>query len=364
MDKKKIKVLLLSAPIGSGHRMAAEAIKEELSDYENVEVIHGNVFSFFPKFLGDTFLGVYLWILKVCPWLYQLTYSWGDKGSGSLWLRNLINRILLCLGSGYLKRVKPDIVLATHATPAGIMSLYKEKYPEIFLGVVVTDFTVHKWWICKNVDAYFVADEQLISKFPSDMTVNAFGIPIRKAFAMGKAEELRADFGWSQKEKVCLIMGGGDGLLPMDEIISSLYKYRLENLRIVCICGNNAKLKNLLAKKYNADSKIEIIGFTDNISDYMKASDMIITKAGGLTSSEVLASNLEFLIYKPLPGQEQNNAAFLEQYYGAHICSNTDVLADKILGFCNGNDDVTNKKIEYQGANATQRICAYIINNV
>lgn len=358
MDKKKLKVLLLSAPIGSGHRMAAEAIKEELETYPGVEVVHGNIFSFFPKILGDTFLAEYLWILKVCPWLYQMTYAWGDKESGSLWLKNLINRLLLFLGSNYLNKVKPDIVLATHATPAGIMSFYKEKHPEIFLGVVVTDFTVHKWWICKNVDAYFVADERLAKKFPKGSVIKAFGIPIRKAFAGEALKDYRADFNWSDQEKVCLIMGGGEGLLPMEEIISSLNNNRPENLHVVCICGNNQKLQKQLDAKFAQDDKVDIIGFTDEVPKYMKAADIIVTKAGGLTSSEVLASDLDFLIYKPLPGQELNNAAFLEEYYGAHVFHNIADLTKKINDICL--NPAKKQHFEYKCKQSTSNICEYV----
>ena len=130
--RKKYTVLLLSAPIGSGHRLAAEALREALSEQADVEVVHGNVFDFFPHFLGSTFLRTYLWILGCCPWLYELAYKWGNQQSGSLWLRSLINRSLALLGSSYLQRVRPDAVIATHATPAGIMCYYKEKHPGIF----------------------------------------------------------------------------------------------------------------------------------------------------------------------------------------------------------------------------------------
>ena len=105
--RKKYTVLLLSAPIGSGHRLAAEALEQAFADRPEVEVIHGNIFDFFPQFLGKAFLGTYLWILKCCPWLYKLAYSWGNKQGGSLWLRELLNRLLVWLGGSYLRSVQP-----------------------------------------------------------------------------------------------------------------------------------------------------------------------------------------------------------------------------------------------------------------
>lgn len=152
--RKKYTVLLLSAPIGSGHRLAAEALEQAFADRPEVEVIHGNIFDFFPQFLGKAFLGTYLWILKCCPWLYKLAYSWGNKQGGSLWLRELLNRLLARLGGSYLRSVQPDAVIATHATPAGIIGYYKKQHPKLWLGAVVTDFTIHRWWVCDGVDTY------------------------------------------------------------------------------------------------------------------------------------------------------------------------------------------------------------------
>ena len=343
--RKKYTVLLLSAPIGSGHRLAAEALREALSEQADVEVVHGNVFDFFPHFLGSTFLRTYLWILGCCPWLYELAYKWGNKQSGSLWLRSLINRSLALLGSSYLQRVRPNAVIATHATPAGIMCYYKEKHPEIFLGAVVTDFTVHKWWLCNGVDAYFVADARLKEKITVPAQVQAFGIPLRQDFRRFDSfdyDACRKQYGWTSEERVCLVMGGGEGLLPMEEILLALQKKSIAGLRLVAITGNNAKLEQKLRERFGvatgaaeqdvagSATPIEIYGFRQDVPQLLAGADMIITKAGGLTCAEVLATGLELFIYKPLPGQERGNAAFLEQYYQAKVCDGLEQLVHAV----------------------------------
>lgn len=344
--RKKYTVLLLSAPIGSGHRLAAEALREALSEQADVEVVHGNVFDFFPHFLGSTFLRTYLWILGCCPWLYELAYKWGNKQSGSLWLRSLINRSLALLGSSYLQRVRPDAVIATHATPAGIMCYYKEKHPKIFLGAVVTDFTVHKWWLCNGVDAYFVADARLKEKITVPTQVQAFGIPLRQDFRRFDSfdyDACRKQYGWTSEERVCLVMGGGEGLLPMEEILLALQKKSIAGLRLVAITGNNAKLEQRLRERFGvaagareqnvagSATPIEIYGFRQDVPQLLAGADMIITKAGGLTCAEVLATGLELFIYKPLPGQERGNAAFLEQYYQAKVCDGLEQLVHAVV---------------------------------
>ena len=344
--RKKYTVLLLSAPIGSGHRLAAEALREALSEQADVEVVHGNVFDFFPHFLGSTFLRTYLWILGCCPWLYELAYKWGNQQSGSLWLRSLINRSLALLGSSYLQRVRPDAVIATHATPAGIMCYYKEKHPKIFLGAVVTDFTVHKWWLCNGVDAYFVADARLKEKITVPAQVQAFGIPLRQDFRRFDSfdyDACRKQYGWTSEERVCLVMGGGEGLLPMEEILLALQKKSIAGLRLVAITGNNAKLEQKLRERFGvaagareqnvvgSATPIEIYGFRQDVPQLLAGADMIITKAGGLTCAEVLATGLELFIYKPLPGQERGNAAFLEQYYQAKVCDGLEQLVHAVV---------------------------------
>ena len=340
--KKKYTVLLLSAPIGSGHRLAAEALREVFSQIENVEVVHGNVFDFFPHFLGTTFLRCYLWILGCCPWLYELAYKWGNNQSGSLWLRGLINRTLAWLGNGYLKSVQPDAVIATHATPAGIMSYYKRKHPEIFLGAVITDFTVHKWWLCEGVDTYFLADARLARMITVPAEICSFGIPIRQAFRNNDYAACRRAYGWDEEERVCLIMGGGEGLLPMEEMLTALKQLQVKNLRLVAITGHNEKLARQLRQHFEPKDReanniptvtpVEVYGFREDVPQMLAAADMIITKAGGLTCAEVLASGLDLLIYKPLPGQEQGNAAFLEAHYGARVCQSLDELVNAIAG--------------------------------
>lgn len=359
--KKQYTVLLLSAPIGSGHRLAAEALEQALAAYPDIRVIHGSIFDFFPHFLGTAFLTTYLWILKCCPWLYKLAYSWGNKKDGSLWLRSLLNRLLAALGDSYLRSVQPDAVVATHATPAGIIGCYKKQHPGLWLGAVVTDFTIHRWWICEGVDTYFIADELLRSKLEAQAEIKAYGIPVRKQFLHHDKKQCRQKFGWDVSERVCLLMGGGEGLLPMEKIIAALQQAKLEKLRLVAVTGHNENLEAALRKKYG--HSMEIYGFREDVPQLMAGADMIITKAGGLTSAEVLASDLELLIYKPLPGQEEGNAAFLHRHCGAFVAHN---MADLVHYVAGAGSTAVQEKQRRQHAHplAAQQIAEYILQKL
>lgn len=352
---KQYTILLLSAPIGSGHILAAEALQQVLEQNPSIRVIHGNVFSFFPHCLGQLFLKSYLWVLDVCPWMYAVAYKWGNKESGSLWLRNLLNGVLARLGAGYIKKVRPDAVIATHATPAGIMSIYKESHPDLWLGAVVTDFTIHRWWLCDGVDTYFIADERLRAKLVGSRDVQAFGIPVRQQFLNNEREHFRKLYRWNASVKVCLLMGGGEGLLPMADIAAELRKQ--QGLHLVAITGRNEGLAEQLRKLY---PEMEVYGFRDDVPQMMSAADMVITKAGGLTAAEVLSCGLEFIIYKPLPGQEEGNSRFLEQYRGAHIAHDIAVLARIVA------ETAENKggKAYHGKPQAARNICDYVLNKV
>ena len=400
---RKLKILILSAPIGSGHKMAANALEEALLRLDNVEVLQGNVFTFFPSWLGKAFLGFYGKVLAFCPSLYALTYRWSNREDGSLWMRNLLNSVLLRLGRTYIEEAKPDLVFSTHATPTGIFSLYKQKSnPKLWLGVVVTDFTVHRWLVCPGVDAYFVADEKLFGQIhaaaalcaekqertdvkgrssqtpsggeakksqteagkPSEVLPELFahGIPVRSAFAEQKdlakvREEVRDAFGWPADAFVCLLAGGGGGMLPMAEIVDSLYNNKFESIHVAAVAGHNDALRKKLSAmqkdflrkrsgKADGDfaatdtgsrngssqpkdkkgfevvsdakgsSRLAVLGFTDAMPQLMQAADVVITKAGGVSLAECLACGANIVIYCPLPGQEQANTAFLQKEYG------------------------------------------------
>ena len=347
---KKLKILILSAPIGSGHRMAAAALEEALLGLENVEVVQGNVFDFFPSVIGKAFLKFYETVLAVCPWLYALSYRWSNQGGGSLWMRNQLNGILLRLGKTFIEEVKPDAVFSTHATPTGILSLYKQKYDSsLWLGVVVTDFTVHRWLVCPGVDAYFLADEKLFGQIDSaagrsetQPALYGWGIPVRGRFTEKQEpatirREVRDRFGWSAGAFVCLLAGGGGGMLPMEEIVKSLQNEKFKDIYVVAVTGHNdglCKKLEALQKGFSktesdeSTSRLAVLGFTDEMPQLMQAADVVITKAGGVSLAECLECGANILIYHPLPGQEQGNTVFLQQEYGAAAVTDLRQLDD------------------------------------
>ncbi len=319
MSQGKHKILILSAPIGSGHKLAAKALEDSFSKYKECEIIQASIFDFFPKVIGNVFLKSYLFILKFSPEAYACAYKWGNNPSGSLWLRNMLNGLLANLADNFLKGVRPDVVIATHATPAGIIDIYKKTHPNIFLASVITDFTVHKWWLCDRTNAYFLAAEDIkpAIKIKNKQKVFYYGIPVRKEFSLEyRRDYLRMKFGWGKNERICLLMGGGDGILPMEDLITAVVNNYDVTMKFVAITGKNVRLARQL-KRLPFD--VKVFGFIEPVAELMNCADYLITKAGGLTAAEALTTRVKYIIFNPLPGQETANAKYLEQMGAAKI---------------------------------------------
>ncbi len=330
---KKYTVLLLSAPIGSGHMLAAEALAEVLRGQADVKVVQGNVFDFFPKAVGALLVKSYFFILGTFPCLYRLIYSGSNAAGGSvLWLRSLINGALALAGHKYFAAVKPDAVICTHATPAGIAAIYKKRRgAHFFLGAAVTDYTVHGWWLYEGVDSYFTACEEIAPRIGA-ASVLATGIPVRRAFTHLHRQECRRQLGWPEDKKICLLMGGGAGLLPMEGILDAFQGSFPDNLRLVAVTGHNDALRRRLQQRFG--KLLEVHGFTDAVPQMLCAADILLSKAGGLTMAEALAAGTEILIYRPLPGQEAINAAFLERHGAAVTVEDFAAAVQRIRDAC------------------------------
>ncbi len=378
--EEKLRVLILSAPIGSGHRMAALALEQALEKAGGVEVVQRNVFDFFPRFLGSGFLSLYRKVLTFCPALYAFSYRLGNRSGGSLFLRNAMNRLFLWMGRPFLERVRPQVVLSTHATPTGILSCYKKERPGFFLGVVVTDFTVHRWLLCPGVDAYFLGAESLVDRVRDMLPASygqpeleATGIPLRQRFVdMDSSGErfraLRRRMGWAEDAFVCLLLGGGDGLLPMKSLLGILDRLEMDKVHLVAVTGNNRELEEELRQlaEERHGTRVSVRGFVEDLPDMLAAADAVVSKAGGLTAAECLASGTPLVIYNPLPGQEAANTMFLLQQGCARAAYTVEEVAGRLeelleLAPEERRERKALRRLEYGHPDAADRIVSYIL---
>lgn len=318
---KQPKILFLTAPIGSGHIRAAHAVVHAVERIRpDVKIKAANVFDFFNPLVGQTILRFYLRILELCPSVYGMAYRWGNGNRAALAGRNLISRYLAGKMRDYIACYEPSAVVCTHATPAGLAAFLKQnRLLTVPVFAVITDFTVHRLLVYPELDCYFVADtgmkERLIHYgVPCNKSL-VTGIPVDRLFSHTyEYGALAAKVGLAPDRRTILVMGGGAGVLPMDKIIAACDGIKTP-VQIIAVTGKNSKMYGSLARmRATLRNPLIILGFVDNIHELMAVADLLISKPGGLTSTEALCRGLPMLVYRPIPGQEEANTCYLVEH--------------------------------------------------
>jgi processive 1,2-diacylglycerol beta-glucosyltransferase len=334
------KVLLLSASAGAGHLRAAEAIERAFALTGAArEVRHVDTLEFTNQVFRRLYSRAYIDMVNGAPevlgWLYDhLDKPW-EMERRRLALDKLNARPFVKM----LEQYRPDAVVCTHFLPAEIISWLKAKERlACHQSIVVTDFDVHAMWLCRHVEHYFVAldetREHLARLGIPPGTITVSGIPIDPAFAEPRDQRAaRERLGLDPGRTTVLLSAGGFGVGPIENLVTSLLELR-HPAQMVAICGRNAELKARLdevaGRVAGGANRLHVVGFTREMHEYMAASDLIVGKPGGLTTSEALARGLVFAIVNPIPGQEERNADHLLEEGAAIRCNNLPVLAYKI----------------------------------
>ena len=318
MGSELKKILFISAPVGSGHVRAAQAVAKALKEIDpTVHTQLTNVFDFFNPSLGQGILKLYLKLLAAFPEIYGTMYGWGNDSSLALFGRQQVSRYLAKKMKRYIRSYNPDAIVCTHATPAGLVAdLHRNSGLKIPTFAVVTDFVVHRLWIYPEIGRYYVADETLRG-FLNQQGVDtnksqALGIPVDSSFAAGAVREtVLRQLNLPTSGKTVLIMGGGAGILPMAKILIACDHLNAP-VHFIAVTGKNQKLYNelsVLSKRLS--HPLCVLGFVNNVHELMTCADILLSKPGGMTSAEALACGLPMIIFKPIPGQEEANTRFL-----------------------------------------------------
>ena len=305
-----LRVLILSASIGSGHTKAAEAIQCAMRNAKCAMEVQ--VVDFMAReistlnWLTKKF---YLAALKFIPDLYDRIYKFADGRKVGVSARFLSSALMYLPFARLLKKFRPDVVICTHPFPEAAASLWKFLHAKsarnFLLAAVLTDYSLHEIWIFGEVDAYFVATEEMKNSLAAHcragQKIFATGIPIDEKFSAAKKIS-------DSTRTTILIMGGGLGLGSIEETLSELDKIK-SPLKILVVAGQN---ENLLArlKRLKISHELEILGYVSNVDKLMAAADLLITKPGALTMTEAFAAGLPLILHAPIPGPEALNAAY------------------------------------------------------
>ena len=315
---KPKRILLMYISQVSGHRQSAVAIQKALKAADpdcEIKSLNGfgHTFPVIEKIVNTAYMGV----IKRAPKIWEYLYDNPKIIETFREFKENIYKNSHKKLDPLLSEFGPDVVICTQAFPCGMVADYKLAHKASFKVVgVLTDFAPHSYWLHPGVDHYVVPSDEAKERFIKEgipaHKIQVFGIPIRHKFAekldrAAIAEKLRL----SLDIPTVLIMGGGQGLGPIKDAVKSLM--RLDRpLQMIVIAGTNTKLHHWLKKvQRQHDKKIVFYSYASNVDELMEVSTLIISKPGGLTTSECLAKGLPMIVVDPIPGQEERNAQFL-----------------------------------------------------
>lgn len=305
--------LIFSASVGAGHDQVARALQEEiLYRHPTARVSIVDTISYISPFLNKLVLESYLGLLRFTPRVWGKLYE-KTEGERVMDFGALPYRLLSGALTKVIHNYSPQAIICTHAFSAGLMATLKRR--EHFtnhLSTVVTDFTVHPYWIHEGNDLYFVAHENLLAEFVAPRSrVSAAGIPILSKFARRLSRsEMRKRHNLAELPTV-LVMGGSLGLGDIKEIVEQFDKVA-SGCQILVVTGRNEILRNeLRCRQWR--NRTRIYGFVDYVNELMAAADVVVTKPGGVTSAEALSQGKPLVFISPIPGQEDRNSTFLTQ---------------------------------------------------
>jgi processive 1,2-diacylglycerol beta-glucosyltransferase len=340
--KSKPRVLLLSASSGAGHVRAAQALEKAFSARGDCVVEHADAMKYASKLFQNIYHKTYISLAKRAPDILGLLYDRTDQPWNSPRPRLAIDRLNVQPMIRMLQRVQPDLCVATHFLPAEILAwLIAKKKLRARHAIVITDYDVHALWLCRTVDRYYVALPES-AEYPAAIgipreKVCITGIPVDPLFAKPADRiEVRRRLGLDLQHAVLLAAAGGEGVGPVEQLVRGLLDLR-RPWQIVAIAGKSEKMRKRLEELSREAGTLPgdaphllSVGFTTEMDQYMAAADLIVGKAGGLTTSEALARGLPMVLIEPIPGQEERNADHLLEAGAAIRCNNLPVAAWKV----------------------------------
>jgi len=342
------RILVLSAAVGAGHLRAAQAVELALkqtapdAEVRNVDVLTLTNAAF-RKVYGEAYLDLVNKVPHVLGYFYDMLDRPRKANSKRDRLRLVMEKINLAKLGDLLDCNAWDVVVNTHFLPAEIIaSLKKKRKCNIPQMTVTTDFETHRLWVNQPCERYTTATDEgkryLQHWGVPDDSIDVTGIPIHPVFSERKSRAVcLKKHGLVGDRPVVLQLAGGFGVGPVEQIYSSLLSIE-RPLEIVVVAGKNAAAKAKLEKiDVPKRHRAKVIGFTTEIDELMTVADLVVSKPGGLTTSEVLARGAAMVIVNPIPGQESRNSDYLLENGAAVKVNNVATMAHK-LGELLGDD--------------------------
>lgn len=315
------KVFIFHATAGHGHKKVAEVIAKAFNErgQNTADVQVFDSLDMTPLIFKKSYPATYFYAVKYLPavwgWFYE-TLDIQKVYNPLRGLRGLINRFHGKKILDFVIKEKPDVLVCTHFFTAELFATAKQKgLISAKLITVITDFLPHTFWVNPGTDFYWVmssdTQEELKKRGVPDHQIITGGIPVDSAFKpTGRRNEILARHHFDPKRFTLLLTSGSFGLGPHQKILHELEEFK-NKIQCFVVCGQNETLKKELeADKFSFP--VHVFGFINFMSDLMEASDLMIAKPGGATTTESLAKGTPMVILDPIPGQESRNAEIMK----------------------------------------------------
>ena len=370
-----MKVLILSCNTGGGHNTAAKALQEAFEKRGDDCTIK-DALAFGGQLASDLVCDSYIEMVKKTPKLFGELYKMGNK-VGKMNRENggihspvyLVNKIYALALEKYINENLFDAVICVHIFPVLAMtSLKKHKKISCPFYFVSTDYYCPPMLEEADPVVFFTAHKDSLWTYKehgidSSRLVPA-GIPVSQKFCTEKnREKARKELGFEKDDKVCILMSGSMGFGDTENIARWIFSASGEKLKLVAITGNNKKMYEAFQKDFEGEKRLVLVGWTDKVHLYLEAGDLLLTKPGGLSSTEAFVKGIPLVHTSPIPGCESENVEFFTEHH-LSLCGKTSKdsarLAIKLL-----EDDFLGKQImaaqkNYRYENSALTIADYV----
>ncbi|MDE2027411.1 MAG: hypothetical protein KGK03_03955 [Candidatus Omnitrophica bacterium] len=316
-----MRILIIHATAGAGHKKAAEAVFRGLESQGGHQVIFADALDYTNPFFKKSYPWVYTFMVTRLPWAWGFFFGLLDRP----WMqpllalaRRLYNGFNAAPLQQWLIKEQFDVIIATHFLSAEVGAyLKREGKIKSRLICVVTDFDAHRIWVNRGTDIYTAACEYTKNKLESlgvsPDKIFITGIPTDPKFNLTQDKTaLKKKLGIQENLLTILIATGSFGMGPIEQLAGLLKDYQL-----LIVCGHNRSLYEQLKPLMQKDGHVLVLGLVDNMHELMSVADMMVTKPGGLSIAEALVKNLPMIFFSAIPGQETNNIKVLASYQAA-----------------------------------------------
>ncbi len=315
------RVLLLHASVGTGHRTAARALGKafELRQSDHVRV--EDVLDHTSRLFRIAYARSYLELTDHAPLVWGYFYSTAGDDDELGEITNNIRKLVESIGTvdlkALLRRFLPDVIVCTHFLPMELLVSLKKKarLPQP-VYCVITDHAAHTFWTYTMIEGYFVGSDtvrrQLVERGVPPQHIHVTGIPVDPSFAEPRhRDEERARLNLPLDKPVITLMGGGVPNASIRTIARTLLARDIEGVLVIAAGRNETLLSELADLQPGHTLDMRLLGYIDYMDSLITASDLVVTKAGGLITSEVLARGVPLVVIDPILGQEEWNADFV-----------------------------------------------------